>query len=392
MPLPRQDQPNIPGIPAALANNPALAQAAQQALSGSYGSAQANPLGTGLTSYGAIQEFLLGTSLDTTGRYGLTGQQNYTGPKPAWLNIPKGAYRALQGSNNYDPWYGVISSNSDDRVYMGPRTIHKRGKSEREPVGPFMMPADAGGANTYGPATPHHRDYPDAGVNRPTDKAVHTDDTMTIQQALNEPFGWDSQKVADTIKKMNAAGFNVKSFDDMTQVWGALVQRASSIYAYSEGDNKVTPFDVLSMYGKEAVKAGLMNPDGSEVNPLAGTTHTSITRSVSDITQGDAWSALQNTLSQLLGRDPSDREVRDFAYRMNSLAAKNPSISKTVTHYDKNGDPTSHTTTHAGFDANDLAQSAYEEAQDDPNYAEFQSATTYFNAAMSALGAIGQVG
>ena len=389
MPLPSQDQQTPPGLPPALANNPALAAQAQQVISGSYG--QPTGIGNGgTTSSSAIMNALIGTSLDVTGRYGLTGQPNYSGPKPAWLQLPPGMYQALQSTNNYDPWFGVISDNGDDRVYMGGAHVTKK-KQTREPAGPFMMPAEAGGANTVGPATPTHTDMPDQGVNRTETNQIATDGTLTIQQAVNLPYGWDSKKVAETIKKMNKAGLNVSGFDDMVNVWGNLVARASMMYAYSEGQNKVTPWDVLSMYGKEGVAAGLIGKDGSQISPLAGTTHTSITKTVSDITQGDAWSALQGTLSQLLGRDPTDRETRDFAYRMNSLAAKNPTISKSVTHYDQNGDPTTNTSTKGGFSAQDMAQSAYEQAQQDPNYAEYQSATTYYNAALQALSAIGQV-
>lgn len=389
-----------PGLPAALANNPALAQAAQQALSGGVGGPGTSSLGTGTTSYAAIQNFLIGSSLDTTGRYGLTGQPDYTGPKPAWLNIPEDAYRALQGSNNYDPWYGVLSNAGDDRVYMGPKTIKE---THTTTVPAREMRAGEGAADSSTGNAEADLGYSmlfggdgnaTAGAPPRTVRNVHeihTDGTMTVQQAVNAPFGWSSQQVADTIKKMNKSGFNVKSFDQMTQVWSSLVQRASAMYAYSEGHNKVTPMDVLSMYGKEAVKAGLIDASGNPISRLAGTTHTTTSTSVSDITQGDAWNALQNTLSSLLGRDPSTREVRDFAYRMNSLAAKDPSISKTITTYDKHGNASTHTTSHGGFDANDLAHAAYDEAQSDPNYAEHQAATTYYNAAISALGAIGQV-
>jgi hypothetical protein len=119
---------------------------------------------------------------------------------------------------------------------------------------------------------------------------------------------------------------------------------------------------------------------------------TTTQRSVSEITEGEAWSSLQQTLSAMLGRDPSDEEVRQFTYKMNGLAAQNPAISKTITKY-KDGEAVSSSThTSGGFSAGDVAQSAYEKAQDNPEYGEYQAATTYFNAAMSALGAIGQTG
>lgn len=125
-----------------------------------------------------------------------------------------------------------------------------------------------------------------------------------------------------------------------------------------------------------------------EDQPFTGK-KTTTQRNVTDISEGEAWSTLQNNLSQLLGRDPSDQETRDFVYRMNALAASNPTISKTVTRY-KNGEAVASTThTDPGLTSADVAQEAYQQAQNDPNYAEYQAAATYFNAAMSALGPIG---
>lgn len=115
--------------------------------------------------------------------------------------------------------------------------------------------------------------------------------------------------------------------------------------------------------------------------------------SVSQISEGEAWSTLRQGLQAMLGRDPSDEEVRDFTYRMNQLAAQNPAISETITRY-KNGDAISSNTksVDAGFSGGDVQEAAYHDAVNDPQYAEYQSATTYFNAALSALGAIGQTG
>lgn len=112
-------------------------------------------------------------------------------------------------------------------------------------------------------------------------------------------------------------------------------------------------------------------------------------RNVTEIDEGEAWASLQGTLSQMLGRDPSDQELRDFTYRMSQSAARNPSVSRTVTQY-KDGEATSSSTrTRPGFTSADLAREAYDQAQSDPDYAEFRSASYLFNAAVAALGEIG---
>lgn len=123
--------------------------------------------------------------------------------------------------------------------------------------------------------------------------------------------------------------------------------------------------------------------------PFTGDKKT-VSRSVSDVSEGEAWYTLQRTLSTMLGRDPNDQEVRNFAYRMNGLAAQNPSISKTITHY-KDGEAVSSTTnTSGGFGEADIAQEAYDTAQNDDDYAEFQAASVYFDALQSAIQPIGQ--
>jgi hypothetical protein len=77
---------------------------------------------------------------------------------------------------------------------------------------------------------------------------------------------------------------------------------------------------------------------------------------------------------------------------MGQLAARNPAISKTISTY-KDGRLTNSTTREvdSGFTADDMMKNAYDNAQADPEYGAFQAASTYYNAAVSALGAIGDV-
>lgn len=132
------------------------------------------------------------------------------------------------------------------------------------------------------------------------------------------------------------------------------------------------------------------DPDfGGESQDLFTGKQTQTSRSISEITEGQAWASIQGTLQQMLGRDPTDQELRDFTYRMNRMAADNPTITRTIQQY-KDGELDSTTSrTRGGFTAADMAQEAYDQAQNDPEYAEFQAATTYFSALQSALGAIG---
>ena len=238
-----------------------------------------------------------------------------------------------------------------------------------------------------------------AGVENPTEfdtpqglrsgttesETVDTDKAQSITRAMNLPYTWDEEQVDDAMKRMQDAGYDVRSFDDLTEVWGGLVDRASKTYMLSKGERKVTPWDVLDLIKREDETAnGGEDPDNF--------THVSTSKSIQDISEGEAWSTLQSNLSRMLGRDPSDQEVRDFTHRMNTLAARNPAISKTISTY-KDGRLTNSTTreVESGFTADDMAMNSYESAQADPEYGAFQAATTYYNSAIQALGAIGDV-
>ena len=309
-----------------------------------------------------IVSLLQGTAMQVTGREGMTGTP-FSGVLPAWA---KDVPAAVLGDVNFDPYLGIVSEKGDERVYMGAIEkaatpgvdVHTAERPDTH-TGEFALPQDVG----------------------PTQATV-SDGTLTSTQVANLPYTWTEENITEAMKRMREAGINVTSFDQLNQVWGGLVDRASMVYSLSEGKNKVTPWDVLDMYKSEAKAAD------SYINYESGT-RTSTTKSIGHITEGEAWSSLQGTLSKMLGRDPSDQEVRDFTYKMNQLAAKNPAISQTISKY-KAGDVTSSTTsTEGGFTGADVAEAAYGQAQSNPGYAEFQSASTYYNAALSALGAIG---
>lgn len=212
-----------------------------------------------------------------------------------------------------------------------------------------------------------------------------TDKAQSITRAKNLPYLWDEDEVDAAMKRMQDAGLDVTSFDSLTAKWNALVDRASTTYMLSEGEKKLTPWDVLDLIQREDESA-----NGGEA--AGNFTHVSTSKSIQDISEGEAWATLQSNLSRMLGRDPSDQEVRDFTHRMNGLAARNPSISRTVATY-KDGRLTNSTTREvdSGFTADDMAMTSYEDAQADPEYGAFQAASTYFNATQQALGAIGDV-
>jgi hypothetical protein len=224
------------------------------------------------------------------------------------------------------------------------------------------------------------------GADQPVlNEVTKASQAQTVTRALNQPYLWDEEELDEAMKKMQEAGIDVKNFDDVNSVWQGLVERAAKTYSFSKGEKKVTPWDVLDLVKREDQTALGVEEDENF-------THVSTSKNVQDISEGEAWSVLQSNLSRMLGRDPSDQEVRDFTHRMNTLAARNPAISKTISTY-KDGRLTNSKTTEvdSGFTADDMVMDSYQDAQKDPEYGAFQAGATYFNAAMGALGAIGDV-
>lgn len=302
-----------------------------------------------------VEDLLQKAMLGSSGRLGLTDQP-LIGILPRWYKTNPQLVSAVQ-AGQVDP-YLPTNDPSSWRVYIGTTPKLKIGPTTNASIAEYGMT---------------------------TGKTKAGDDTEMANAVANQPYLWSEDQVAGAIKKFQDAGVTgVTDFDSMQKAWTGLVQRAGAMYSLSSGQRKVTPWDVLGLYKTEMQKAGTFG--GSSGSP---TKVTQTSRSVAEITHGDAWNSLRDTMSRMLGHDPSDEEVRDFLGRMNHLAAKNPTISTSTT----SGIGTAHqsTTSHTrgGFDSNDVLENAYRDSQSNPDYAEYQSASTYFNAALSALGAIG---
>ncbi len=98
--------------------------------------------------------------------------------------------------------------------------------------------------------------------------------------------------------------------------------------------------------------------------------------------------AAQNAFQQAIGRAPTGTELTSFTNAFNAIAAQNPSV--TTTSIDTKGNPTSTQYNYAERSA--AYQTATEQAAaQNPDYASYQAATTYWGALQQALGSIGDV-
>lgn len=296
------------------------------------------------------------------------------------------AMAAASGADPENPltWAAMSVSQRTSMLPAWARDLKILGLGAMDEPEPFVYMSDFSVPGT--PENPSQFDTPQ-GLREGNDVSAPTttDKAQSITRARNLPYLWDEDEVDAAMKRMQDAGMDVTSFESLTAKWNALVDRASTTYMLSEGEKKLTPWDVLDLIQREDESAnGGVDPENF--------THTSTNKSIQDISEGEAWATLQSNLSRMLGRDPSDQEVRDFTHRMNGLAARNPAISRTISTY-KDGRLTNSTTREvdSGFTADDMAMTSYEDAQADPEYGAFQAASTYFQATQQALGAIGDV-
>ena len=382
----KQDEPNVDVL--ANAFGPEFAAMLQAEMAGSPGT------GTGATIAPqelTIDQLLVDTAMTVTGRQAVTGLP-FMGGMPSWAvdAYAKGAFN----NPDLDPYLGLVSQPGDERVYLGRHgtkvpvsfeewddqfDVNTKDLKDREENRAANQRADQ--ANKVERQLGNDPSRQKAG-----ERKLKEDTTSTSTVVKNQPYLWDQDEVTEALKKFRRAGVPVESFEDLVDAWGSMVDRAALTYSLSEGKKKVTPWDVLDMYKSEAKAAGSYVDYQERMNG----TQTSVQRSVAEITEGQAFTVLQDNLSRLLGRDPSDDEVKDYLHRMNSLAAANPSITQTVQRF-KNGEVVStNQHTDPGFTAQDMQMAAYKSAQADDGYAETQAATTYFNALQSALGALGE--
>jgi hypothetical protein len=336
-----------------------------------------------------VQELLLGTSMDVTGRRALTTTP-LQGLLPTWAQKP--AQRGVFNDPGMDPYLGIINEAGDERVYMGDHPTPRLSWDEFDD----LADVNAKDPRARADAREHNqridrqnkveRQLGEDPEKQTVTKKGRADKTQTVTQVKNQPFLWEQEEIVAAMKRMRVSGLPVESFDDLVSAWGSLVDRAASSYSLSAGQKKVTPWDVLDMYKSEAKAVGSYTNFQERMNG----SQTVVNKSVAELTEGQAFTVLQSNMSQMLGRDPNDEEIKDYLHRMNSMAARNPSITRTIQRY-KNGEVVStRSENDPGFTADDMTQDAYEDIQRDDEYGEYQAATLYFNAAQQALGALGQ--
>lgn len=209
----------------------------------------------------------------------------------------------------------------------------------------------------------------------------------SFDAVLNLPYRWvnDKKKMNKLLTAVSAAtGKPVTDFFEALEVWQVAVKTANQSWIGTNGGKNgapLSPWDALGLMSRTP---------GGYGNSLAKTgPRTTTSRSVNEISDGDAWSVVNRAVTELLGRAASTSELQEFASRANRIAANNPTITRTTTKYDAQGRPVSESSkTQQGASAGDYELAARNMANRDPEAGAYQAAATYYPKLLETLGSM----
>jgi hypothetical protein len=184
---------------------------------------------------------------------------------------------------------------------------------------------------------------------------------------------------AAIVNRMEQAGWDVSSAAKVQQNWENVVGKAAD--AFDSGYQGLDPFVAIDLYSdRSGIKAAGEGGPSAQIQTVSSISSKSEARGV-----------LIESYKNLLGRDPSDKEVNAFTTALNSLEQSRPKTTTTVSSQAEQGVvsggqevPTavSSSVTTGGFDK---AQYAVDYAKSASDFAEYQAATTYMDALLSAI-------
>ena len=274
---------------------------------------------------------------------------------------------------------GASGASKKPPVYMGSRSGIRTGDAAAGLLGALSV---GGAAAAQAAAGPEIVDY----------------DT-----ALGAPARWSQ----DTLKQFVNSGLlnKVPGFDsnmgmpEVLNAWGRLVD-ASTLYNQGAGRAAWTPWDVLHSYANNQGKFGTVTKGdwqydvatGERVKYVGKTTKTTKRKQFDISSPKDVQILATQTLRELLGRAPTEKEMATFKASINGYEKEHPTEITTTQKLAPDVatgqlNVTDETTTTKGG-VTDAARAALVQ---DPTvkskeYGKYQAATTYYDAMMQMIG------
>ena len=225
--------------------------------------------------------------------------------------------------------------------------------------------------------------------------------TMSYDQARLLPRDWMESDPSQLKKLVNMGILNkVPGFDvgmglpEIVSAWDDLVQASFEMNKNSKSDKKWTPWDVLNTYSNSKMNYGTVRKGDWEYDVATGEklryvgpkTKTTSSRDVNLSSAEDVKALTSQVLTQALGRAPTPDEVATYKSTINAQENANPTLTNTTQTLNDQGEVASQSSkTTGGFDAAAQQQLVQDQAAKSPEFAKYQSGTTYWNSLMQML-------
>lgn len=228
--------------------------------------------------------------------------------------------------------------------------------------------------------------------------------TVTADQARSEPLRWMNEEPATLQKFVNSGILNkVPGFKpgmglpEIMSAWDDLLKSSWMINKYMPGGTgkQFTPWDVLNSYANDNSNFGTVRrgdwmydvATGEKVKYVGPKSKTRTDRKVDLSNPEDVRAIATNALAELLGRAPSPEELAQFRSSINAFERNNPLIQTTTETFNDMGEVVSTSTKQEGGVSQEArALLVSDTAKKGPEYAKFQSGTTYWNALVQMMG------
>jgi hypothetical protein len=161
------------------------------------------------------------------------------------------------------------------------------------------------------------------------------------------------------------------------RAWETAVGWALKFKEASNGTIEMTPFEAAQKVSQNTGSAEAARQAYAAAHFTGEKTF--VTESISDV-EPDV-----QTLHELLGRDPSEGELAAYRHGVSATAQANPVTTTSTTKYEEGEAVSQRQVSTGGFDKQQAEIDAARAAS--PEVAEFQAASTYYNALVQALGA-----
>lgn len=227
---------------------------------------------------------------------------------------------------------------------------------------------------------------------------------MDYDRAILQPLQWNDDKRRQFVNQgvlNHVPGFDVNmGMPEIQAAWQALVETSMLYNSQAKGDEKKwTPFDVLSTYENASGRYGTVREGdwvydvatGERIRYVGPKTKTTTSRDVDLSSPEDVNALVLQSLRELLGRAPNDKELAQFRSSINSLERGRPTVTTTVQQLQPDLETgevnvtSQDTTTKGGVSDTARAMLVQEDVIGGKEYAKYQSGTTYFNAMMQML-------